>query len=307
MELQLEDVRDRGEPVAILWASEAAIYGRFGYGIAAPSGSIDARRDGFALRDDPPPAGVVQLVSRDEAREAFPPIYERVRGSRPGMLSRDEHWWEAHRLADPEHWRQGASPKFYALLELDGRPEGFAMYRISSKWEQGLPQGTVRISEAIATSPEATRELWRFLFGIDLVARVRADIFDPASPLFLMVTDPRRLHLTVLDGLWLRFVDVEAALAARTYADADPVVVDVVDRLCPGNEGRFRVGGDVGRTDEPPDLRLRAADLASLYLGGFNASRLAAAGRLEELGPGAVGRADVLFGTSVAPFCPEVF
>jgi predicted acetyltransferase len=153
MRLQVEDVRARGEPVAILWASEAAIYGRFGYGISAPSGRIDARRDGFALRDDPAPAGAVRIVAREEARDAFPPVYERVRAGRAGMLSRSEHWWDAHRLADPEHWRDGASPKFYALLELDGRPEGYAMYRIASKWERGFPEGLVRVSEAIATSP----------------------------------------------------------------------------------------------------------------------------------------------------------
>ena len=308
MRLQLEDVRARGEPVAILWASEAAIYGRFGYGISAPNAAIDARRDGFVLRGDPPPAGAVRLVEREEAAEAFPSVYERVRAGRPGMLSRSARWWEGHRLADPEHWRQGASPKYYAVLELDGRPEGYAMYRIASKWERGFPEGVVRISEAIATSPEATRELWRFLFGIDLVVRVNADIFDPASPLFLMVADPRRLHLTLHDGLWLRFVDLEAALAARTYAaDGEAVVLEVLDELCPWNAGRFRIGEGVERTDDAADVRLGIADVASLYLGGFDVWRLAAAGRVEELRPGGLARADALLRAPVTPFCPEIF
>jgi predicted acetyltransferase len=307
MRLQLEDVRARGEPLAILWASEAAIYGRFGYGISAPSGGIDARRDGFALRDDPGPAGAVRIVEREEARGAFRDVYERVRVARPGMLSRSERWWDEHRLADPEHWRQGASPKFYALLELDGRPEGYAMYRIASKWERGFPEGTVRVSEAIATSPEATRELWRFLFGIDLVVRVNADIFDPASPVFLMVVDPRRLHLTLSDGLWLRFVDVEAALAVRAYGDGEPAVVELLDELCPWNEGRFRLGDGVERTEDAADVRLRVGDLASLYLGGFDVWRLAGAARVEELRPGGLERLDALLRTRVAPFCPEIF
>jgi predicted acetyltransferase len=122
-----------------------------------------------------------------------------------------------------------------------------------------------------------------------------------------MVADPRRLHLTLHDGLWLRFVDLEAALAARTYADGEPVVVEVRDEVCPWNAGRFKIGDGVERTDDAADLGLGAGDLASLYLGGFDVWRLRDAGRIEELRPGGLERADVLLRTPITPFCPEIF
>lgn len=308
MRHQLQDVRERGEPVAILWASEASIYGRFGYGIAAPSAGLDADRARFALRDDPGARGTGRLVARDEARALFRPIYERIRHERPGMLSRTEHWWEAHRLADPEHWRHGAGPKVYALLELDGATAGYAIYRVASKWEGGFARGEVRITEAFAVSPEATRELWRFLFGIDLVVRVRSSVFDPDSPILLMVEDPRALGMTWHDGLWLRLVDVGAALSARCYSEDGEVVFEVADAFCPWNDGRWRLaGGEADRTEANPDLRLRVDALAGVYLGAFSFRQLERAGRVEEVASGALERADRLFYTDRAPWCPEIF
>jgi predicted acetyltransferase len=224
------------------------------------------------------------------------------------MLTRTQDVWDVYRLADEKFMRHGAGPKFYALYERDGRPEGYATYRIKSNWENGVPQSELRVLEAIATAPLAIRELWRFLFGIDLISTVSSFLFDPASPLFLLVVDPRRLEPKLSDGLWLRLVDVEAALGARSYAEGDPVVLDVTDELCPWNEGRYRVGGGAAeRTDEPAELRLDVADLASAYLGAFDFERLADALRVEELQPRALARASVLFRTPRPPFCPEVF
>jgi predicted acetyltransferase len=251
----------------------------------------------------------VRLVTADEAAELFPPIYERVRLERSGFLSRSDEWWRQWRLADPEHWRRGAGPKFFALLEQDGEPTGYAMYRVASKWEEGTPKGEVRIAEAIATSPDATAELWRFLFSIDLVARVKSGAADPAWPLFLMVADPRRLHLSVSDGLWLRLVDVEAALRARRFEAPEPVVLEVADETLPRNAGRFAVGAgaEAGRTDAEADVAVHVSDLASAYLGAFTFERLAAAGRARELRPGGLARATALFTTPIPPFCPEGF
>jgi len=307
MRRQIEDVRERDEPLAILWASEAAIYGRFGYGLAAPTLFLDAERGRFRLRDDPGPAGTVRLVERDEAARLFPPIYEAVRQVTPGTLSRTRPWWAESKLADPDAWRRGAGPKFYAVVELDGAPAAYATYRIKSEWDHGIPRGEVRVTEAFATSPAATRDLWRFLFGIDLVAKVTMFAFDPGSPLFLLVSDPRSLQLRLADGLWLRLVDVEAALRARSYAEGEPVVIDVRDELCRWNKGRYRVGGDPGRTRQAPDIELDVADLASAYLGAFDFHRLADADRVRELTPGALERASILFRTPRPPYCPEVF
>jgi len=152
----------------------------------------------------------------------------------------------------------------------------------------------------------ATRELYRFIYGIDLVVRVHGR-YDPASPLFLMVNDPRSLHLKVSEGLWLRFVDLETALAGRTYAGDDAVVVDVRDSFCPWNAGRWRIGQTVERTDDEAELELDTADLASAYLGAFDFNELATADRVRELKPGALQRATDLFRTSRPPYCPEDF
>ena len=307
MRRQLDDVHERGEPIAILWASEAPIYGRFGYGIAAPESSIDAEQGAFTLRDDPGPRGSVRLVTADEAAELFPPIHESVRKDRPGFVARTDQWWRTFVLADPEHWRDGAGPKFYAFLELDGSPAGYALYRIKSKWEQDIPQGELRVTEALATSPEATAEIWRYLFGIDLVVRVKAWRLDPAWSLFLMVEDARRLHVTIAEGVWLRFVDLEGALAARGFAVGEEAVLEVTDELLPRNAGRWKVGPEPGRTEDDADVALDVADLASAYMGAFTFERLAAAGRARELRPGGLARATALFATPIPPWCSEGF
>jgi predicted acetyltransferase len=306
MQRQLEDLRDRGEPLAILYASEPLIYGRFGYGVAAPSVSMEGETARFSYRDDPGPTGTVRIIDATEALEVLPPVYDSVRREVPGFVARDSDVWELTRLADPEHWRRGAGPKFFAVIESEGDPIGYAIYRIKSDWQDGFPQSQVHLVEAIATSPAATRELYRFLYGIDLVVRVRGR-YDPGSPLFLMVADPRSLHLKVSEGLWLRLVDLEAALAGRTYAGDDAVVVDVHDSFCPWNAGRWRIGKTVERTDDEADLELDTADLASAYLGAFDFNELGAAERIRELKPGALQRASGLFRTARPPYCPEDF
>jgi predicted acetyltransferase len=306
MRRELEDIHERGEPLAVLWASEAAIYGRFGYGIAAPTVQMDADKSRFAFRDDPGPQGRARMVDIGEAVEPCMNVYDRVRTRIPGFTARSREWWETYRLADPEHWRRGNSPKYVAVIELDGKPEAYAIYRIKQEWDGGVSNSQVKLMESLATSPLAERELWRFVFGIDLMARIQGR-HDPGSPLFLMVVDPRSLNLRISEGLWLRLVDVEAALAGRSYVTDDEVVVEVRDDFCPWNSGRWRIGGDVARTDDDAELELDVADLASAYLGAFSFSRLAAAERVRELNDGAVARADALFRTERLPYCPEDF
>jgi predicted acetyltransferase len=306
MRTELDELHERGEPLAVLWASEAAIYGRFGYGMAAPHLQMDADGSRFAFRDDPGPTGRVRLLALDAALEPCMQVYERLRPRVPGFLGRSRDWWERYRLADPEEWRRGASPKYVAVFELDDEPLGYAIYRVKSEWEGGFPKGTVRVVEALAATAAAERELWRFLFGIDLTVKVESRL-DPASALILMVVDARSLRAQLIEGLWLRLVDVGAALAGRSYATDDSVVLEVRDEFCPWNAGRWRVGREVQRTEEAADLELDVADLASAYLGAFSFGRLAAAERVRELTGGALARADVLFRTERPPFCPEDF
>jgi predicted acetyltransferase len=307
MRNQLNEVRDRGEAIAALWASETAIYGRFGYGISAPHLTLKADKANFRLRGNPEPVGSVRFIDRDEARKTFPEIREQVRVQTPGMLTRRDAAWDIWHLADEEWMRRGRGPKFFVLYERDGTPEGYAVYRIKENWSDGIARGELFVQELHAVSAVAQRELWRFLFGIDLVGRVEMFIADPTMPLFLLVLDTRRLQYIVGDGLWIRLVDVEAALRARSYAGDDTVVLEVSDELFPANAGRYRVGAIVERTDDDPDLRLDVAELASAYLGAFPFERLADAVRVEELTDGALARATAIFRTERPPWCPEIF
>jgi predicted acetyltransferase len=309
MRAQLDDVRKRGEPVAILWASEPAIYGRFGYGLAARAAFIDADRDHAEFRAAPDVSARVRLVPPDEAYEIVAPVYDDVRRRTPGFFARTEAWWRNFKLADLEAARDGAGPLFVAVLELDGEAVGYARYAIESKWEDGMPAGRLVIKEAHAISPRATRELWRFLFGVDLVTRVKVrNGLAVDHPLFLMVVDPRRLRTSIGDALWLRIVDVEAAFAARSYAADERVVLELGDAFCKWNAGRWELTAEgARRTRATPELRLTAEELGAVYLGGFTCAELAAADRVEELREGALARADALLRTDTAPWCPEVF
>jgi predicted acetyltransferase len=313
MRTELDAIAAKGEPLAILWASEEAIYGRFGYGMATLRASIEADRDRIRFRGDPPPVGNVRIVDEEEAARVLPPIYDRVRRATPGMFGRSEEWWKNYRLPDPERHRRGAGPRFFAVLELDGVDEGYARYRVKDDWKDGMPASSLRVLETLATSPLATRELWRFLFGIDLVARVEAWILPSDHPLFLLVTEPRRLRLRLGDALWLRIVDVEQALAGRSYAADADLTFELTDAFRPDSAGAWRLeasGGEarVTRADVAgAELLLDVADLACVYLGGFTFQQLAGAGRVEERAEGALERADALFRTPSAPWCPEIF
>src|SRR5918996_2867940 len=312
MQFQLNDARERNEPVSILLASEDSIYQRFGYGLAADQGHIEAERDRTRWLDNPSPEGKTRLVSLDEAMKYIPAIYDRVREQTPGMFARSTDWWENHTLPDDDDVRRGAGPLFCAVLEIEGRDEAYALYRVKPAWPEGIPRGRLIVKEALAVNPVATREIWRFLFGIDLVDRVEAWLLPADFPVYLMMLEPRRLRYTYGDSLWLRLVDVRSALGARSYARQGSIAVQVADAFCPWNEGTWRVSFDgsvasVEPTEDEADLRLDVRDLAAAYLGAFSFARLALAGRVQELRAGAGTRADEMFKTERAPWCPEIF
>ena len=311
MKMLLEDARRRGEPLAILWASEGVIYQRFGYGQASLNGGFDMPRQRAIFRLPSEQAGSVRLVDRDEAARAFPPVYEAVMRETPGFFSRHADWW-TDVLADPEHRRRGASAKFYALYERDGQPAGYVMYRVKHEWGTGESRNEVRVAEALAIDAAAMREVWRFILGIDLMDRVVQRLGPPDQPLLLQLTQPELIGLKINDGLWLRLLDVPAALSARGYAADGELVLDVSDEFMPDWGGRWRLRvADGHATVEPtadePDLLLETNDLACVYLGGFSFADLARAGRAREVSVGARGRADRMFATERKPWCPQIF
>jgi predicted acetyltransferase len=308
MRVQLEDFRGRGEPLAALWASEERIYGRFGFGMASLACEIGVARDraGFALPFEQ--RTQARLVDPEEALGLFPPVWEALRSSTPGVFARTRRWWETRVLADPEDRREAGMPKRFVAFEAGGSVEAYAIYRQRPAWEEGVPTGTVNVFEAVGATPEGTRDAWRFLLDIDWTATVSARLLPIDHPLFLLLAEPRRLRYRVGDGLWIRVVDVGAALSGRGYAEDGRIVLEVADAFCPWNEGRWKLeGGQAARTGDEPDLRLDVTALGSVFLGGFTFAQLRRAFRLEELRGGTVARADRMFRTDVAPWCPEIF
>ena len=303
MRAQLDDIHQCGEPIAVLWASEETIYGRFGYGMAALCGEIEIQRVHGKFRSPVDHRGSFRLLSYEEALEAIPPVYARVAAGTPGMFARTREWWEARALHDSEARRDGAGELVRVVLERDGEGVAYAIYRLRMDFEAGSSTGEVRVIEAMGVSPEATAGIWRYLLDIDWMERVQAELLPVDHPLFLLLEQPRRMRFRLGDSLWVRLVDVGAALAARTF-DSD-VVLEVADAFCPWNDARYALDGS--KSVEDADIRLDVSDLASVYLGGFTFPQLARAGRVEEISPGALARADAAFRTDRAPWCPEIF
>ena len=313
MKRQLDDIAARGEPLAVLWASESGIYRRFGYGIGVQHATIDVERGGARFTGDASGAARTRIVSHDEALDVLPPIYEAVRIQTPGMFARSRTWWDAHRLADPEDHREGAGPMIRVVIATEDRPDAYALYRVRQEWgPDGLPNGKLEVIEAIAADPRATRALWEYLFGVDLVERVTAFSVPVDFPLKFMTEDMRRLRMRVMDALWLRIVDVPAALQGRSYGAEGRLVFELTDAFRPANTGTWELtvtgaSTKVERTDEAPGVRLAPEDLGSVYLGGATFSELHRAGRVAEIAPGSLAVADDLFYTDRAPWCPELF
>ncbi len=316
MRRQLDDVHAGAEPVAILWASEGAIYQRFGYGLATFDGGFEAAAPRTAFTRGPAPEGRVCMVTEEESRRLFPPVYEAMRTSTPGAITRSEDWWNIGVLADPEYSRQGMSEKYRVVYEAEGKAEGYAIYRVKQDWDHLGPKGMLEVRDAVATTPRAQRAIWRYLFDVDLVKTVKARHVAVPNPLQHMLAEPRALGFNISDGIWARLVDLPEALRARRYTTTDELVIEVADRYCPWNEGRWRIRtngkpgeaeASVETTTDPADLALDTTDLAAAYLGGARMLDLAAAGRIEELTAGAVARAHALLTAGREPWCNTMF
>ncbi len=310
MEAQLLDLRERDEPIAALWASEETIYGRFGYGLASACHNIKVEQRGGGLRGGlPGPEGRVRLVGHDEAMRVLPRLYDRIRKRSVGFLSRSSHWWEVKSLGDRPEQRRGAGPLQRAVLELDGKPAGYALYRMASERKGDDWKSTLRVSDAFGIDVRATREIWRFLLAVDWFDELEAAMLPVDHSLQLLVARMNYLHARVWDGIWVRLVDVDAALSARGYASGGRVTLEVVsDPLFPDNVGTWTVADGVARRSRRrPDVRLDVQALAAAYLGGFSFAQLARVGQVEEAHRGGLARADALFRTAAAPWCPENF
>lgn len=312
MTRQLEDLRERGDPFAYLWASEAAIYQRYGYGTGAMVAAFKIPRGGMVFLREIETPGRVRLAERDEALKVIPEIYERIRPTRPGMIDRPGPWLEYRFHHDEHHREKGKSPPFFAIYETDEGPQGHLSYTIKERWSHGGPDHELEVDELLAVTDDAYAALWRYSFEVDLVGTVNGWKRPVDEPLLHMLAEPRALRFQLRDGTWLRIVDVPAALEARRYSHEGRVVLEVRDDFAPWNAGTYeleaeRGGASCRRTDAEPGLSMQVDDLASAFLGAVPFRALAAAGRVTERSPGALTTADAMFSSPVAPWCPWIF
>jgi predicted acetyltransferase len=310
----LDDARSRAEPVAGLNASESGIYGRFGFGLASDMVelSIDTRESGFATDA---PILELRLIDKDEAMKVLPEIFDRQRLTRAGEPSRSSQTWDAW-LADPRGDRNREGGLFHAVCDA-----GYVSYRTGGPARfMRAERFDVIVEELRGMTAEVEAVLWRFVLDLDLVGRVTAKHRPVDEPLRWRLLDPRQLQTRyVFDQLYIRILDVPAALQARGYRSAGRIVLDVLspaaedgfDDAAPGRwvleAGPDGASCRPARRGEAAELRLDVTALGSLFLGGFRASLLAMGGRIEELRAGSLELADTLFLTQPAPLSATGF
>lgn len=304
LDLHFADARDRGYAASGLWASEAGIYGRFGYGIAAHNDVVQIERAGELTVAAGRELDDVQWIDEAQARLMLPAIYERATAMRPGALRRSEAWWRERRFLEVPLMRGGASRRRHVIARRGDSLVGYLVFRQRGGFTDGIASGKAEINELIAIDTRAEATLWRLALGMDLYPTVswwNAPI-DDSLP--WLVGDSRRIKRQRVDNLWLRIDDVAAALGARRYA-ADGVIRFAIDEAC----WELAVVDGRGRctpTTQTPDLRLDRPSLGALYLGGTSATQLARA-ELVRGEPSAIATTDRLFASAIAPWCPEIF
>ena len=311
MERQLGDIAAAGrEPIAALWASETKIYPRFGYGMATQMLNIDATTREVQLPQSPA-TGTFRLVKPADATSELAALYETVRPGKAGWSDRDERWWK-YVLNDPESARHGATELHAVIHDTPDGPSGYALWRVKEGWDRHGPNSETQVREVVATDAQTYLAIWRFLFGIDLTRSTSSRYLAADEALLHLVDEPRRLGGHLASGLWVRIVDLPAALQARLYRCPVDVVLEVSDPILESNAGRWRLTGGSGgasctRTDDPADLACTVLELGAAYLGGTSLTALAAAGRVRELTPGALDAASTAFGWHRLPYPTESF
>jgi predicted acetyltransferase len=316
MHRQLADIAARGEePIAALWAAEAPIYGRYGYGRATSIAHFEFARGEGALDTRVPadPSLTLRLAEPGAATAELAKVYDAVLPGQPGFFARDDDWW-GRVLHDESQERPEASPLRCLLAEDGSGVRGYAVYVAKERWNDatGLPDCALLIRELIAADPAAGAALWHNLLDRDLVTSVTADLRPADDPVLYQLLDQRRARTRVGDGIWVRIIDLPAALTRRAYPSPVDVVLEVTDPLLAGNAGRWRLrasGPDASceRTNEPADVALDIRDLGAAYLGGTRLGSLAAAGLVTELRPGTLHRLSAAMTWDPAPWCPRIF
>jgi len=310
----------RGEVVSALTASEPAIYGRFGYGCAAQNLRLTLPRRA-ALRDVPGSDELtvrIDTLDRERHEELVARLHRAAGAGRPGWITRDTDKLRIRPVVDPPAWRDGGEPMRIATVhDASGEARGYALLRRKDVWADAGPRYTVALREAAAVDAAATHRLWSFLLDLDLTSEVTSGQLAPDETLLQLLVDVRATTPRVSDNVWVRILDVPAALSQRRYSAPLDLVLDVTDVLLPSNARRWRLTtGDavdgsypaqVTPTDDDADLTIDVRELGAAYLGGRSLAALTAAGLVVERTPGAASTAATAFGWPVAPVCSWVF
>jgi predicted acetyltransferase len=324
MRRQLNDVRDRGEPLAVLWASESVIYSRYGYGRAMWHADFTLYRgEGALARTAPADGGLrLRITDPEAALPELAKVYDAVLPTRPGFIARSEGWWRRV-VYDPSDQRRGTSPLHCVLAEDDSGPRGYALYSAAPRWDSdtSLPDGSLSVREMVGADAAASAALAADLLSRDLATEFRVRGRPVDDPLLFQLADPRRARPRLKDALWVRIIDVPGALARRRYSSPVDVVLQVHDDLLPSNAGRWRLttgglapdGGGLeascvpAEVAEVADVALDIHELGAAYLGGTPLGALATAGLVTEGRPGAVRQLSAALSWDVAPWCPVNF
>ncbi|MFI7064497.1 GNAT family N-acetyltransferase [Kribbella sp. NPDC050124] len=313
-ELITRQLREVPEAIAVLWASESDIYGRFGYGPAAwgVSYEVDLHRVGPPdVRVRP---GEFGLLAAADAVEQLAPLLKRLQERRPGVSGRSELGWQQQLQDEPESRGGKTSRQIVVHRDETGAVDGYALWRGKMNWEPVGPSNEVSVEEVVAIEPAAYRALWHYLLTLDLAAKLEYGHAAVDEPLLQLVTTPTALNRRVSESLWVRVTDVPRALAQRRYAAPVDLVFEVTDDLIPANAGRFRLTADgpstpakCHQTDDPADLTLSVRDLGAIYLGGRPLTEFAATGRVTEHRPEALTTATTAFTWPTPPVSIEIF
>jgi predicted acetyltransferase len=302
----LSDARERGEAVSILIAAEWPIYGRFGYAPAVPSTDfvLHPRRAGGTVPGDP---ARVRQVEREEFGRVAPDVFAAARRRRAGQVDRDAGWWRrALGLDGTPH--DPELPHNWLVHEGEDGPDGLLAWSATRDFGFLPPLAAVTVPGLFAATDGAERDLWAYLSGLDAVEEISLPNRPADEPIRWQLADARTLVLAQqTDFLWLRLLDVPAALAARRYAIPGELVLEVRDDTEVSVSGRYRLTAHDGAaacapTAAAPDLAVTQAALAAAYLGGGPLRPRVATGAVTEHAPGALQRADAMFLTGLAPW-----
>jgi len=308
-----------GVPLAMLTVSESSIYGRFGFAPAALAADllIDTRRTKWAgtrasgrAASGAAASGTVRFIPIDEFRAAIPAFHDRVRLGNPGEIDVGSQRWDQLVGIDTDEVERTKSLRAARYDDGDGVPQGYALYRVTGG-DEDFTAHTLHVEFLSTATPDAYAGLWRYLLEVDLVSEVRAGLRSVDEPLRWQLSNWRAMTVTPRDHQYLRILDVQAALEARSYSADETIAFDVTDDLGI-TAGRYLLETDSGQahvthlTDEVPDAAAHVAltvnELSAIYLGGVLATTLVDAGRIIELRPGSAARIDGVFRSARTPW-----